>query len=233
MIFIKTKTILFSFLAFFTIFFINSYADTPDNKEFTLESLPYSYDALEPYIDKETMILHHDKHHQSYVDNLNKILSNHPEVKYKSLEHLLSNPTTLPRDVRQSIINNAGGVYNHNFFWTIMSPNKGGQAKDELLKAIEKDFGSFESFKEKFDKSALNTFGSGWTWLVSNDEGELAIMSTSNQDSPITSGIKPILAIDLWEHSYYLKYKNERNKYIENWWNVVNWEQANKNYLSK
>lgn len=114
-----------------------------------------------------------------------------------------------------------------------MGPNKGGQPKDELLKAIEKDFGTFESFKEKFNKSALSTFGSGWTWLVSNDEGELAIMSTSNQDSPITSGIKPIIAIDVWEHSYYLKYKNERNKYIENWWNVVNWEQANKNYLSK
>lgn len=213
--------------------YINSYANMPDNKEFKLEPLPYAYDSLEPYIDKDTMILHHDKHHQAYVDNLNKILSTHPEIEYKSLEQLLSNPTILPRDVRQSILNNAGGVYNHNFFWSIMSPNKGGQAKDELLKAIEKDFGSFESFKEKFNKSALSTFGSGWTWLVSNDEGELAIMSTSNQDSPITSGIKPILAIDLWEHSYYLKYKNERNKYIENWWNVVNWEQANKNYLSK
>ncbi|MBS6508580.1 MAG: superoxide dismutase [Paraclostridium bifermentans] len=205
----------------------------PDNKEFKLEPLPYAYDSLEPYIDKDTMILHHDKHHQAYVDNLNKILSTHPEIEYKSLEQLLSNPTILPRDVRQSILNNAGGVYNHNFFWSIMSPNKGGKAKAELLKAIEKDFGSFESFKEKFNKSALSTFGSGWTWLVSNDEGELAIMSTSNQDSPITSGIKPLIAIDLWEHSYYLKYKNERNKYIENWWNVVNWEQANKNYLSK
>lgn len=213
--------------------YINSYANMPDNKEFKLEPLPYSYDSLEPYIDKDTMILHHDKHHQAYVDNLNKILSTHPEIEYKSLEQVLSNPTILPRDVRQSILNNAGGVYNHNFFWSIMSPNKVGQAKDELLKAIEKDFGSFESFKEKFNKSALSTFGSGWTWLVSNDEGELAIMSTSNQDSPITSGVKPIIAIDLWEHSYYLKYKNERNKYIENWWNVVNWEQANKNYLSK
>lgn len=212
---------------------INSYANMPDNKEFKLEPLPYAYDSLEPYIDKETMVLHHDKHHQSYVDNLNKILSTHPEIESKSLEQLLSNPTILPRDIRQSIINNAGGVYNHNFFWSIMGQNKGGHAKDELLKAIEKDFGSFESFKEKFNKSALTTFGSGWTWLVSNDEGELAIMSTSNQDSPITSGIKPIIAIDLWEHSYYLKYKNERNKYIENWWNVVNWEQANKNYLSK
>lgn len=212
---------------------INSYANMPDNKDFKLEPLPYAYDSLEPYIDKETMVLHHDKHHQAYVDNLNKILSTHPEIEAKSLEQLLSNPTILPRDIRQSIINNAGGVYNHNFFWSIMGQNKGGQAKDELLKAIEKDFGSFESFKEKFNKSALTTFGSGWTWLVSNDEGELAIMSTSNQDSPITSGIKPIIAIDLWEHSYYLKYKNERNKYIENWWNVVNWEQANKNYLSK
>lgn len=213
--------------------YINSYANMPDNKEFKLEPLPYAYDSLEPYIDKDTMILHHDKHHQAYVDNLNKILSTHPEIEYKNLEQLLSNPTILPRDVRQSILNNAGGVYNHNFFWSIMSPNKGEQAKDELLKAIEKDFGSFQSFKEKFNKSALSTFGSGWTWLVSNDEGELAIMSTSNQDSPITSGVKPIIAIDLWEHSYYLKYKNERNKYIENWWNVVNWEQANKNYLSK
>ncbi len=213
--------------------YINSYANMPDNKEFKLEPLPYAYDSLEPYIDKETLILHHDKHHQAYVDNLNKILSTHPEIEYKSLDQLLSNPTILPRDVRQGIINNAGGIYNHNFFWSIMGPNKGVKAKDELLKAIEKDFGSFESFKEKFDKSALSTFGSGWTWLVSNDEGELAIMSTSNQDSPITSGIKPIIAIDLWEHSYYLKYKNERNKYIENWWNVVNWEQANKNYLSK
>jgi Fe-Mn family superoxide dismutase len=215
------------------LFSIISYADKPDDKEFKLKPLPYAYDALEPCIDKETMILHHDRHQQAYVDNLNKVISTSPELGSKSLEYLLYNPSILPRDVRQIIIDNAGGVYNHNFFWTIMSPNKGGNPHGDLLKSIERDFGSFESFKEKFTQSALSRFGSGWAWLVSNDKGKLAIMSTLNQDSPISSGLKPIVAIDVWEHAYYLKYKNERNKYIENWWNVVDWDQANKNYLSK
>lgn len=229
----KKAKFFLSLVTFIMLFSIISYADKPDDKEFKLNPLPYAYDALEPYIDKETMILHHDRHQQAYVDNLNKVISTRPELGSKSLEDLLSNPSILPRDVRQIIIDNTGGVYNHNFFWTIMGANKGGNPHGDLLKSIERDFGSFESFKEKFTQSALSRFGSGWAWLVSNDKGKLAIMSTLNQDSPISSGLKPIVAIDVWEHAYYLKYKNERNKYIENWWNVVDWDQANKNYLSK
>lgn len=225
---------LFSLITLSIILFSSiSYADEPKNKEFTLMPLPYDYDALEPYIDKETMTLHHDKHHKAYVDNLNKALSKHPELFSKTLYELLSNPDSLPSDIRQSVINNGGGDYNHNFFWNIMAPNKGGNTNGELSKSIERDFGSFENFKKEFTNSALSRFGSGWAWLVSDEKGKLSIISTANQDTPISIGLKPIVAIDVWEHAYYLKYKNERNKYIDNWWNVVNWDQANKNYLSK
>ncbi|MGL5756929.1 MAG: superoxide dismutase [Paraclostridium sp.] len=230
----KKYKFIFSFITLSLLLFSSiSYSNPKEDSKFTLMPLPYSYDALEPYIDKETMIIHHDKHHQAYVDNLNKTLSSYPNLSNKTLEELLTNTSSLPNDIRQNIINNGGGVYNHDFFWTIMGPNKGGKPLGELSKAIETSFGSFDNFKQEFNKSALSRFGSGWAWLVSDSKGNLSIMSTSNQDTPISLGLKPIIAIDVWEHAYYLKYKNKRSDYIENWWNVVNWEQANKNYISK
>ena len=201
--------------------------------EFKLMPLPYSYDALEPYIDKETMIIHHTKHHQTYVDNLNKLLAKNPELSSKSLEELLTNLDALPKSDKQGIINNAGGVYNHNFFWTIMAPNQDGKPVGELATAIDNTFGSFDNFKAKFKESATSRFGSGWAWLVSDKDGKLSIISTANQDAPISLGLTPIIGIDVWEHAYYLKYKNKRADYIDNWWNVVNWNQANKNYICK
>lgn len=204
-----------------------------NDNEFKLMPLPYSYDALEPYIDKETMIIHHTKHHQTYVDNLNKLLAKNPELSSKSLEELLTNLDALPKSDKQGIINNAGGVYNHNFFWTIMAPNQDGKPVGELATAIDNAFGSFDSFKSKFKESATSRFGSGWAWLVSDKDGKLSIISTANQDAPISLGLTPIIGIDVWEHAYYLKYKNKRADYIDNWWNVVNWNQANKNYICK
>lgn len=204
-----------------------------NDNEFKLMPLPYSYDALEPYIDKETMIIHHTKHHQTYVDNLNKLIVKNPELSSKSLEELLTNLDTLPKSDKQGIINNAGGVYNHNFFWTIMAPNQDGKPVGELATAIDNTFGSFDNFKAKFKESATSRFGSGWAWLVSDKDGKLSIISTANQDAPISLGLTPIIGIDVWEHAYYLKYKNKRADYIDNWWNVVNWNQANKNYICK
>lgn len=201
--------------------------------EFKLMPLPYSYDALEPYIDKETMIIHHTKHHQTYVDNLNKIIASSPSLSSKSLEDLLVNLDSLPANVKQGVINNAGGVYNHNFFWTIMSPNQSGNPTGDLSKAINTTFGSFDNFKSKFKDSAMSRFGSGWSWLVSDKDGNLSIISTANQDTPISIGLTPIIGIDVWEHAYYLKYKNKRSDYIDNWWNVVNWNQANTNYTNR
>ena len=204
-----------------------------NDNEFKLMPLPYSYDALEPYIDKETMIIHHTKHHQTYVDNLNKLIAKNPELSSKSLEELLTNLDTLPKSDKQGIINNAGGVYNHNFFWTIMAPNQDGNPVGELATAIDNTFGSFDNFIAKFKESATSRFGSGWAWLVSDKDGKLSIISTANQDAPISLGLTPIIGIDVWEHAYYLKYKNKRADYIDNWWNVVNWNQANKNYICK
>lgn len=203
------------------------------NNEFKLMPLPYSYDALDPYIDKDTMIIHHTKHHQNYVDNLNKIITSNPKLSSKSLNDLLTNLDTLPSNVKQGIINNAGGVYNHNFFWSIMDPNQSDKPIGNLATEIDKTFGSFDNFKSKFKDSAMSRFGSGWTWLVSDKNGNLSIISTSNQDSPISLGLTPIIGIDVWEHAYYLKYKNKRSDYVDNWWSVVNWNQANKNFIEK
>ncbi|MEG0306646.1 MAG: superoxide dismutase [Clostridium sp.] len=213
---------------------INAYGYTTEEvKKFTLEPLPYAYDALEPYIDKETMTLHHDKHHQAYVDNLNKALEKYPALYNKSLVELLSSPNKIPADVRTSVLNNAGGDYNHNFFWSIMGPNKGGVPTGDLATAIDRDFGSFDKFKESFSNAALGRFGSGWAWLLSDKNGKLSIVSTANQDTPIPLNLTPIIAIDVWEHAYYLKYQNRRNEYIENWWNVVNWDNALTNYTKR
>lgn len=202
------------------------------DEKFKLEPLPYSYDALEPFIDKETMKIHHDKHHQTYVDNLNKALSTNPEYYSKDLTWILTNLDSVPKEIRQNVINNAGGVYNHNFFWTVLAPKSGGTPTGELSKAINRDFGSFDNFKAEFKKAALGQFGSGWAWLVSDKDGKLSIISTSNQDSPISKGLKPLLTIDVWEHAYYLKYQNKRADYIDNMWNIINWPQVEKYYNS-
>ena len=203
-----------------------------DNYQFKVEPLPYSYDALEPYISKEIMTLHHDKHYQTYVDNLNKALENYSEYQSYSLEKLLQNLDSLPKEISTAVRNNGGGVYNHKFFFEIMTPNK-SQPTEELKKAIEKDFGSYDKFVEEFKKAAKDVFGSGWAWLVRDNNGKLSITTTSNQDSPISENLTPIIGIDVWEHAYYLQYKNNRAGYIDNWMNVINWDKASKIYSQK
>ncbi len=197
---------------------------------FKLPPLPYSYDALEPYIDARTMEIHYTKHHQGYVDNLNKALEKHPELFKKSLEGLLSDLPALPEDIRIAVRNQGGGDYNHSFFWPLMKKNGGGVPKGAIGKALEKTFGSFESFKEEFNNAAKTRFGSGWAWLVMNPAGTLSVTSTANQDCPIADGSKPILGLDVWEHAYYLKYQNKRVDYINAWWNVINWDTVEHHY---
>lgn len=193
--------------------------------KFELPQLPYPYDALEPFIDKWTMELHHTKHHQAYVNNLNKAIEG-TNLEGKTLEELFSMASKIPPAVR----NNGGGHWNHTMFWQIMKPQGGGKPKGSLLDAITSTFGSFEDFKKKFFDTAMGRFGSGWAWLIVQQDKKLAISSTPNQDNPLmdVSEIKgrPILGIDVWEHAYYLKYQNRRNEYIENWWNVVNWDEV-------
>lgn len=211
-----------------------SYARAEDQGEaagpFKLPQLTYSYDALEPYIDAETMKIHHTKHHQAYVDKLNEAVNKYPDLRNKTLEQLLTNLNSLPADVREQIRNNGGGHYNHSLFWTIMGPNKGGEPKGKLKDEITKTFGSFDNFKKEFKAAALGRFGSGWAWLIKDKDGKLKITSTPNQDSPIMEGIVPIMGLDVWEHAYYLKYQNRRGDYIDNWWNVVNWDEIGKRY---
>lgn len=187
---------------------------------YLLDPLPYSYDALEPVIDKETMEIHHDKHHQAYTDNLNKAMEANAHLQVKTLEELLV--SDIP-----AVKNNAGGVWNHDFFWqNMISPSKGGHIGDEVIAELEKGFGSVEEFMTKFEAAALGRFGSGWAWLVKNKDGGLEILSTANQDNPLVDGLKPLLAIDVWEHAYYLKYKNKRADYVKAWWGVVSWEKV-------
>lgn len=203
--------------------------DTKMSVKFELPPLPYPYDALEPFIDKWTMELHHTKHHQAYVNNLNKAIEG-TELASKSLEDLMKNISMAPVAVR----NNGGGHWNHTFFWNIMKPNGGGMPVGELAVALNSTFGSFENFKKTFFDAAMGRFGSGWAWLLISD-GKLVVASTPNQDNPLMdiSDVKgvPILGIDVWEHAYYLKYQNRRNEYIENWWNVVNWEEVSRLFL--
>lgn len=194
---------------------------------YTLPDLPYAYDALEPYIDVETMHLHHDKHHNTYVTNLNAAIEKHPELGEKSVEALISDLDAIPADIRTAIINNGGGTANHSFFWKIMSPNGGGEPTGAIKDAINEAFGSFQAFKDEFKAAATGRFGSGWAWLVVNN-GKLEVTSTGNQDSPLSEGKTPIIALDVWEHAYYLKYRNVRPDYIEAFWHVVNWDEANK-----
>lgn len=197
---------------------------------FVLPDLSYNYNALEPFIDEETMHIHHDKHHGAYVKNLNDLLTGHEELLNMDVNDLLKNFDKVPEDMRQKVKNNAGGVANHNMFWEIMCSNDKSQTpNDKLMQMVNESFGSFDEFKEKFSAEAMGRFGSGWAWLVF-DNGKLNIVSTANQDSPITDGKTPILLLDVWEHAYYLKYKNMRKDYIDAWWNVVNWEKVEENY---
>jgi len=191
-----------------------------------LPSLPYAFDALEPHIDAQTMQIHHGKHHQAYINNLNTALEAHPDLQAKSVEDLIKDLNALPEAIRTAVRNNGGGHANHSLFWTLMAPNAGGAPTGKAADAITGAFGSFDAFKEQFAKAATTRFGSGWAWLVSSS-GKLAIESTANQDSPIMEGKKPILGLDVWEHAYYLKYQNRRPDYIGAFWNVVNWDTVN------
>lgn len=194
-----------------------------------LPNLPYAYDALEPHFDKETMNIHHTKHHNTYITNLNAALEGHAELADKSVEELVANLNEVPEAIRTAVRNNGGGHANHTFFWTILSPNGGGQPVGELATAIEAKFGSFDAFKEEFTKAGATRFGSGWAWLVVNN-GELEVTSTPNQDSPLTEGKTPVIGLDVWEHAYYLNYQNRRPDYIGAFWNVVDWNAAEKRY---
>ncbi|MDM5235972.1 superoxide dismutase [Bacillus cereus] len=194
-----------------------------------LPNLPYAYDALEPHFDKETMNIHHTKHHNTYITNLNAALEGHAELADKSVEELVTNLNEVPEAIRTAVRNNGGGHANHTFFWTILSPNGGGQPVGELATAIEAKFGSFDAFKEEFAKAGATRFGSGWAWLVVNN-GELEVTSTPNQDSPLTEGKTPVIGLDVWEHAYYLNYQNRRPDYIGAFWNVVDWNVAEKLY---
>ncbi|MEC5237603.1 superoxide dismutase [Mn] [Bacillus mycoides] len=194
-----------------------------------LPNLPYAYDALEPHFDKETMNIHHTKHHNTYITNLNAALEGHAELADKSVEELVANLNEVPEAIRTAVRNNGGGHANHTFFWTILSPNGGGQPVGELATAIEAKFGSFDAFKAEFAKAGATRFGSGWAWLVVNN-GELEVTSTPNQDSPLTEGKTPVIGLDVWEHAYYLNYQNRRPDYIGAFWNVVDWNVAEKLY---
>lgn len=197
--------------------------------KFELPQLPYAYDALEPHIDARTMEIHHTKHHNTYVTNLNNALEGNDELLSKSVEEVISNLDAVPEAARTAVRNNGGGHANHSLFWTVMSPNGGGAPTGELADAIAQKFGSFDAFKEEFAKAAATRFGSGWAWLAVNN-GQLEVTSTPNQDSPLMEGKTPILGLDVWEHAYYLNYQNRRPDYVGAFWNVVNWDEVAKRY---
>jgi superoxide dismutase, Fe-Mn family len=200
---------------------------------FTLPPLPYPSEALEPHIDKLTMEIHHDKHHGTYVNNLNKALESAPQLAGKTLEELLANNCAIvPENIRTAVRNNAGGHSNHSMFWVIMGPHKGGEPRGQLAEAIKSSFGGFAGFKEKLAAAATGRFGSGWAWLLRDQSGKLEITSTANQDSPLMEGKHAVLGLDVWEHAYYLKYQNRRPDYINAWWNVVNWDEVEKRFTS-
>jgi superoxide dismutase, Fe-Mn family len=192
---------------------------------FELPKLPYAYEALEPFIDAQTMTIHHTKHHQAYITNLNGALEKNPELASWSLDDLVARLADVPEGVRGVVRNHGGGTLNHNIFWEVMAPNAGGEPTGALAKAIESDFGGFANFKAEFEKAAVGRFGSGWAWLAKQG-GKLVVVSTANQDNPLTDGLTPLLGIDVWEHAYYLKYQNRRPEYVTNWWNVVNWDEV-------
>jgi len=201
---------------------------------FTLPALPYAPDALEPHIDKMTMEIHHGKHHNAYVTNLNKALESAPNLANKTIEELLANNCAIvPDNIKTAVRNNGGGHINHSMFWTIMGPKAGGQPSGALADAIKGTFGGFDQFKEKLNNAGVTRFGSGWAWLVRDSSGKLDIISTANQDSPIMEGKFPVMGVDVWEHAYYLKYQNRRPDYLGAWWNVANWPAIEKRFASK
>ena len=199
-----------------------------------LSALSYAYNALEPYIDAQTMEIHHDKHHAAYVNNLNAALAKHPELEGRSLDDLIVKLNGVPEDIRTAVRNNGGGHWNHTFFWNVMGKDGGDQSKGDLANAIQKDFGSFDQFQEKFVNAGATRFGSGWAWLVVNGHGGLSVVSTPNQDNPLMDvsevNSKPILGVDVWEHAYYLKYQNRRPDYLNAFFNVINWDAVSENY---
>jgi len=196
-----------------------------------LPPLPYAPDALEPFIDKMTMEIHHGKHHAAYVNNLNKALENHADLQALSIDALCAGLEKVPENIRTAVRNNGGGHWNHSLFWKMMKTGGGGQPAGELAQAINATFGSFNDFKTKFSQAGMTRFGSGWAWLYVKDR-KLVLDSTPNQDNPVMNGGKPVMGLDVWEHAYYLKYQNRRNEYIEAWWNVVNWEEIAKNFAA-
>ncbi|MDN7240465.1 superoxide dismutase [Planococcus sp. N028] len=196
---------------------------------YQLPELPYAYDALEPHIDKETMNIHHTKHHNTYVTNVNAALEGHEDLSSKSVEELVSDLNSVPEDIRTAVRNNGGGHANHSLFWQLLSPNGGGNPTGALAEAIDSKFGSFDEFKTKFENAGKTRFGSGWAWLVLNN-GELEVTSTANQDSPLMEGQTPLLGVDVWEHAYYLQYQNRRPDYLAAFWNVVNWEEVSRRF---
>jgi superoxide dismutase, Fe-Mn family len=196
---------------------------------FTLPNLPYDFGALEPHIDAKTMEIHHGKHHQAYVNNLNAAIEKAPELATKTLDELMTGINSVPEAVRSAVRNNGGGHWNHSMFWQVMAANAGGEPGGALGKAISGAFGDFAKFKEQFNAAGAGRFGSGWVWLL-NDRGKLSIVSTPNQDNPLMDGKKPVLGLDVWEHAYYLKYQNRRPDYMAAWWNVVNWKEVERRY---
>ena len=195
---------------------------------FELPALPYNFDALEPYIDAQTMQVHHDLHHQAYVNNLNTALGKYSDLQSKSLEELIIGLDSIPADIKGAVRNNGGGHINHTMFWEIMGSNAGGEPTGPIADVIKDNFGDFETFKQRFNDAGTKQFGSGWVWLVLSNDGKFEITSTPNQDSPMTSGGFPIMGNDVWEHAYYLKYQNKRPEYLKQWWNVVKWDEVNK-----
>jgi Fe-Mn family superoxide dismutase len=199
---------------------------------FQLPELPYAKDALEPHIDALTVEIHHDRHHNTYVTNLNAALESAPELQSKSLEDLISNLDSVPESIRTAVRNNGGGHHNHSLFWEVIGPNGGGQPTGAIAEAISNELGGYDKFKEDFTRAATTRFGSGWAWLVVGKDGKLAITSTPNQDSPLSEGLTPVLGLDVWEHAYYLKYQNKRPDYIAAFYNVINWDEVNKRYAA-
>lgn len=195
-----------------------------------LPALPYPNNALEPHIDEQTMMIHHDRHHNAYVTNLNAALEGHADLQSKSIGELIANLDSVPDNIRAAVRNNGGGHANHSLFWEVIGPNGGGQPAGTLAQAIDNELGGFEKFKEAFAKAGATRFGSGWAWLSVDNSGKLAVSSTPNQDSPVMEGLTPILGMDVWEHAYYLKYQNKRPDYIAAFWNVVNWAEVGKRY---
>jgi len=198
--------------------------------EFTLPPLPYDYSALEPHVDAQTMQIHHGKHHQAYITNLNNALKDHADLQGKTVEQLITNLDSVPESIRTVVRNNGGGHYNHSLFWQVMGPNAGGEPTGPVADAINAELGGYAAFKEAFTKAGLTRFGSGWAWLAVGKDGKLAVSSSPNQDSPLMEGSTPILGNDVWEHAYYLNYQNRRPDYLAAWFNLINWAEVNRRY---